>query len=243
MSVCYVFDIDNTLTPPREMMTEEFADYFLGFCQRNEVYLVTGSGYDYVCAQIFQDILDEVKAVFPCAGTSKVVCGAELYKHIWEPNPLIFGVLGQLLSNSKWPHQYRYENFIEHRGSMINFSILGRKCPHDMRGEYFKWDTESGERLRFVSQLKELFPELSVTIGGETSMDLAPLGNDKSMILDDLSEFEGKQIIFFGDKCEEGGNDYPLAERIKKEERGMVMQVKSWHETFTHLENFEKGAN
>ena len=243
MSECYVFDIDNTLTPPREMIIDEFADFFVGFCQRNEVYLVTGSSYAYVCSQIYQDILDEVKAVFPCAGTVKVIEGAEVYRHVWEPNPLLFGVLGQLLNTSEWPHSKRYENFIEHRGTMVNFSVLGRNCPHEMRGEYFRWDLESGERKTVAKLLRDLFPELDVSIGGEISMDIMPAGKNKAMILDDLSEFEGKSVIFFGDKCSKGGNDYPLAERITNEGRGMVVPVVGWLQTFEHLKNFEKGAS
>ena len=33
----YLFDIDGTLTPARQPMTEDFAEFFLDFCKENIV--------------------------------------------------------------------------------------------------------------------------------------------------------------------------------------------------------------
>ena len=59
------------------------------------------------------------------------------------------------------------------------------------------------------------FPELEASVGGQISIDVHPKGANKSQILDDLSG----EIYFFGDKTEIGGNDYPIVERLNKEER------------------------
>ena len=40
------------------------------------------------------------------------------------------------------------------------------------------------------------------------------MGSDKSQILRDFNEDD--ELHFFGDRMEEGGNDYSLAEEVKK---------------------------
>ena len=74
------------------------------------------------------------------------------------------------------------------------------------------------------------FPKLEASIGGEISVDIHPKGQDKSQILKDL---EG-DIMFFGDRCEPGGNDYPIAKKIK--DTHVVHNVKDWKVTKTILE-------
>ena len=65
----------------------------------------------------------------------------------------------------------------------------------------------------FCDEIMKQFPELEATVGGEISIDIYPKGKNKSQILDHV---EG-DITFFGDKCKEGGNDYPIVERLWNE--------------------------
>ena len=58
-------------------------------------------------------------------------------------------------------------------------------------------------------RLRYNFSNLSVALGGQTGIDIGPLGSDKSQILRDFSEDD--ELHFFGDRCEEGGNDHSLA--------------------------------
>ena len=66
---------------------------------------------------------------------------------------------------------------------------------------------------RLFSRLKEKFSDIEVQVGGQTGLDLAPKGNNKSMILSDFSTLD--KLHFFGDMMEEGENDYPLAKLVK----------------------------
>lgn len=38
-----IFDVDNTLTPPREQISQEMANLFIAICNQNTVWLTTGS--------------------------------------------------------------------------------------------------------------------------------------------------------------------------------------------------------
>ena len=122
---------------------------------------------------------------------------------------------------------------IERRPGGVNFSILGRgKDPSAGRAEYVKWDKERLERQDIATRLRNAFPDLSVALGGQTGLDLGPLGSDKSQILRDFDEKD--ELYFFGDRMEEGGNDYSLGEAVKKM-GGYTYHVKDWKGTRTKL--------
>ena len=72
-----------------------------------------------------------------------------------------------------------------------------------------------------------------MALGGQTGLDLGPLGSDKSQILRDFSKDD--ELYFFGDRMEEGGNDYSLGEAVKKR-GGYPHPVNNWEETRTILE-------
>ena len=59
-----------------------------------------------------------------------------------------------------------------------------------------------------------------------------PDGADKSQILKDVD----RPIMFFGDKTEPGGNDYPLAEALNYIKECKTVQVNNWEETKNELE-------
>ena len=151
MNKIFIFDVDGTLTPSRQPMTKEFQKFFKEWIKDNNFYLVTGSDIEKLQEQMcMYDISAE--GIFTC-------CGNEF----WKPDPHIVNIsaemiydnefkvsrklkklLGTILSNSQYP--YRYGNHIENRGSMVNFSIVGRDCTQEQREEYFKYDNEKGER-------------------------------------------------------------------------------------------------
>ena len=72
-----------------------------------------------------------------------------------------------------------------------------------------------------------------MALGGQTGIDIGPWGSDKSQILRDFSKDD--ELHFFGDRMEEGGNDYSLGEAIKKM-GGKAYLVHSWADTRTLLE-------
>ena len=188
----------------------------------------------------------EAEGIFTCCGNQ-----------FWLPNPsvpiqsadLIYDnkfkvprklnkLLGTILSNSIYPH--RYGNHIEDRGSMVNFSIVGRDCNQEQREKYYKWDTEKGERKIIANAIKEKFPDLDAVIGGQISIDIYPKGNDKSQVLNVIEQerlVPPSEYIFIGDGIENGGNDYPLAELMDNTEICDWYHTKGWEHTKEILEN------
>jgi len=227
----YLFDVDGTITPSRKKIKHEFWAPFLMFCRQHDVYLVTGSDRVKTVEQVGLDICYASKRVYNCSGSDAYEKDVNVYRDDWELPKEVEMFLQDELNFSKFP--IRNGLHIERRPGGVNFSILGRgKDPSAGRKEYVEWDKKHGEREYIARRLLYNFPYLSVALGGQTGLDLGPLGSDKSQILRDFSKDD--ELYFFGDRMEEGGNDYSLGEAVKKR-GGKAYHVKDWKDTRTKL--------
>jgi phosphomannomutase len=245
MDRIFIFDVDGTLTPSRLPMTKEFQKFFKQWIKKNKFYLVTGSDLPKLQEQMcMYDI--EAEGIFTCCGnqfwlpnSSVPIQSADLiYDNKFKVSRKLNKLLGTILSNSIYPH--RYGNHIEDRGSMVNFSIVGRDCNQEQREEYYKWDKEKGERKIIAQAIKEKFPDLDAVIGGQISIDIYPKGNDKSQVLNVIEQerlVPPNEYIFIGDGIENGGNDYPLAELMDNTEICDWYHTKGWEHTKEILES------
>ena len=227
----YIFDIDGTLTPSRLRIDETFERFFLHFMDQKKVWLITGSDKSKTVEQVGEEIWNKADRVYQCCGNQVWAKGELLRQNDWElPIELRF-FLEQLLEKSEYPH--RFGNHIEERVGLVNFSVVGRNCSQDHRETYYEWDDERSERLRFAEEIKNNFPGIDASVGGQISIDIHPIGRDKGQVLDDIED----NFTFFGDKLEEGGNDYPvLLENTKRELEGNeFFHVKSWKDTNNFL--------
>ncbi|ESK97695.1 phosphomannomutase [Moniliophthora roreri MCA 2997] len=102
--------------------------------------------------------------------------------------------------------------FVEFRKGMINVSPIGRNATIAERNEFEAYDKQHGIRSKFVSVLKEKFPDYDLTysIGGQISFDIFPRGWDKTYALRHVEDEGFEEIHFFGDKTYQGGNDYEI---------------------------------
>ena len=227
----YIFDVDGTLTPSRKQIDGKFWAFFIQFCCRNDVYLVTGSDREKTLEQLGLDICYRARRVYNCSGSDAYERDVNVYRDDWKLPKEVERFLEDELAYSCFP--IRNGLHIEHRPGGVNFSILGRgKDPSDGRAVYVKWDKERMERQDIADRLRNAFPNLSVALGGQTGIDIGPLGSDKSQILRDFSEDD--ELHFFGDRCEEGGNDHSLAKAVEKR-GGLSYNVETFKDTWKLL--------
>ena len=228
----FIFDVDGTLTPSRQRIDEEFLSFFFRFTFDNEVYLVTGSDRTKTLEQVTPELYDNCERVYNCSGSDVYEGDTNVYRSEWELPWDVERFLLDELDYSQFP--IRNGNHIERRPGGVNFSILGRhKDPFLGRKEYMEWNERTNERADIADRLRTNFPGLSVALGGQTGLDIGPWGSDKSQILRDFSKDD--ELHFFGDRMEEGGNDYSLAEAVKEWD-GYPHHVRDWKETRTILE-------
>ena len=98
---------------------------------------------------------------------------------------------------------------------------------------YNDYDTQIKERSRIAQGFNKRFPQYQASVAGEIGIDITVKGCNKSQILKDFDECID-DIVFFGDKCEDGGNDYEIAQAVAFG-GGIVRQVKDWKDTWIKL--------
>ena len=232
----YIFDVDGTLTPSRGVIDPTFKKWFLDFCSKNNVYLVAGSDKPKTVEQIGSEIYNKCKKVYQCSGSEVYIGDDVCYVTTWTVPDDARQWLLNALEDSDF--DIRTGNHIEQRVGMVNFSVVGRNDNQQERKAYVDYEAWNGER-RFIADLFNAdFPHLEATVGGETGIDIAPKGSDKSQILRDFDKYD--EIYFFGDAIFDGGNDYPLASALTNFNTiSTSYRVENWKDTFNKL----KGLN
>ena len=233
MNKKFIFDVDGTLTPSRQEIDPDFEKYMIEFSNENDVYLVTGSNREKTIEQVGDTLFHTAKRVYNCSGSDVYEGDLNVYRDEWDVPEDVEEFLMDELHHSKFP--VRTGTHVERRPGGINFSILGRGqgVVLEERDEYVKWDRTHHERKNLAIKIKNRFPDLEVQVGGQTGLDISPLGRNKSQILRDFSKDDF--IYFYGDMMNEGQNDFPLADAIRKKELGFTYHVHSFQHTWDIL--------
>ncbi len=222
----YVFDVDGTLTPSRQLIDPEFKNWFLSFCSDHNVYLVTGSDYPKTLEQLGIEICNAVKGVYSCSGNALYINGDLQYVKDFDLTSEQRTYLEFLLVSS--PYINRTGNHIEMRTGLCNFSVVGRNASNAEREDYKIYDESCHERDYLSTLIRAKFPDLDATVAGDTGIDIHKKGSDKSQIAEVVTPF-----IFFGDKIIPGGNDYTIAQLAE-----VAHTVTSWEDTFNILKTY-----
>lgn len=221
-NVICLFDMDGTLTRPRNRITEDMEKFMNTLKGKAAIGIISGSDYDKLEEQMFPKknfgvkLYEKYDYIFAENGLMSFING-EL-----QPSESITSYLGDeklqtfinfcfsYMSNLVLP--CKRGNFIELRSGMINICPVGRTCTQAERDEFAAFDAIHDVRKKFVEALNEKFGSddygLSIAIGGQISIDIFPRNWDKSYCLKFLKGFD--KIYFFGDKTFPGGNDYEL---------------------------------
>ena len=242
MKTIYLFDVDGTLTPAKTRIDSNFSNDLSTWIEGKEVYIVSGGSYERIIDQLGVSIVDKMAGVFACMGNifyQKYDSGQHGQYSEWK---LIYenkfkaprGFYKQLDSvvressyDSKAIHHY------EERVGMVNFSIVGRAATQSQRKAYADYDAMEKEREQIVKVLSKRYKSLDFVIGGAVSIDIFNNGNDKSQIIDKhfKDTIKTHKIAFVGDRIPAGGNDYALAEKLRKHPNGGAYEVGSWQDT------------
>lgn len=121
---------------------------------------------------------------------------------------------------------------IEDRGTQVTFSALGQKAPLEAK---LAWDSDGVKKHALARFTQQKLPDLSVRVGGSTSVDVTARGIDKAYGMRALLARTGlrvDQVLFVGDQLSPAGNDYPVVST------GVACQaVAGWEQTLSLIEN------
>jgi len=229
----FIFDVDGTLTPSRGKIDKEFKTFFKNFCTNNNVYLVTGSDKPKTVEQIGEDIYNLCARVYNCSGNDVWQGTDNIYTNDWKIPHEAEGWLREEMAISKFP--LRTGLHLEDRPGMCNFSVVGRNATLGERKLYVEHDTKTEERVTIARLFKLKFPDIEAVVGGETGIDIFPVGADKGQLTKDF-DLENDEIHFFGDRMDPDGNDYPLAQKLIDYENCYCYNVDTWETTYKTLQ-------
>jgi phosphomannomutase len=242
MATIYLFDVDGTLTPPKNNVDPRFAKQFLKWMKEKEVYIVSGGSFVRILDQLGSKIVNHTAGIFACMGNIFYEQIDQInregfdewrivYENSFKAPPGLYKDLDLIVHNS--PYEIKTGKHYERRTGMINFSVVGRNADPSQRADYAAYDAQEHEREHIVEQLKEKYDKLDFVIGGAVSIDIFNVGNDKSQVIERHFEeaLRSNRIVFVGDRIPFPGNDYSLATALLQSSNGEVYEVESWQDT------------
>ncbi|XP_063164368.1 phosphomannomutase 1 [Candoia aspera] len=216
--VLCLFDVDGTLTPPRQKIEPEVAAFLQELRKRVAIGVVGGSDYSKIAEQLGEgdEVINKFDYVFAENGTVQYKNGQLISKQAIQ-NHLGEELLQELINFClnymallKLPK--KRGTFIEFRNGMLNISPIGRSCSLEERIEFSELDKKEKIREKFVAALQREFAGkgLRFSRGGMISFDVFPEGWDKRYCLNILEDERFDLIHFFGNETTPGGNDYEI---------------------------------
>jgi HAD superfamily hydrolase (TIGR01484 family) len=216
------FDLDDTLALSKSPISPRIADLLRALLQRVDVAIISGGNEQQFRTQVIARLGETDAAalsrlhLLPTCGTRYLrhdgADFAPLYAHDLtddEKTRALTALREEAERLELWEAE-PWGEILEDRGSQITFSALGQKAPGDAK---HAWDPTGAKRLALRDAVAARVPDLEVRAGGSTSIDITRSGIDKAYGMTRLAELTGiplASMLFYGDRLDEGGNDYPV---------------------------------
>lgn len=218
------FDLDDTLAVTKSPISDQMSELLRKLLERYDVCIISGGKYE----QFRMQVVDRLDAPAHVLNRLHLMptCGTRYYRYDelkteWAlqyaedltdaEKAEIMQVLETSAKETGLWVEKPYGDIIEDRGSQVTYSALGQQAPADKKYEWAAENAKGKKELRDL--VASRLPNLEVRLGGSTSLDITRIGIDKAYGMEKLMqalEIGKDDILFIGDKLEEGGNDYPV---------------------------------
>lgn len=214
-----IFDLDGTLAESKSAVDPEMVSLLISLMRAARVAIISGGDWPQFLIQVLSkmpaDANFEHLVLLPTCGTKFYRFDGswkKLYSEDFtaEEKRVTIAALDTAIEQSGFKPAQTWGELIEDRDTQITYSALGQLAPLVTKKE---WDPDFSKRKRFKAILDSLIPDLSVRIGGATSVDVTKPGIDKGYGIRKLETILGIKIaemLFVGDALFPGGNDAPV---------------------------------
>jgi HAD superfamily hydrolase (TIGR01484 family) len=225
MKKVIAFDLDDTLAISKSMISDEMAALLARLLETNlQVCIISGGRYE----QFVKQVLDRIEVTGQHLGNLHLMptCGTRYYRYDeleskWklqyaedltheQKKQIVRTLEDEAKAMGLW-RDTTWGEIIEDRGSQVTYSALGQQAPAEEK--YAFAEKYADEKKAFRDSVAAKLPDLEVRLGGTTSVDITRPGIDKAYGMRKLMEaleVGVSDILFVGDKLQEGGNDYPV---------------------------------
>lgn len=216
------FDLDDTLAPSKGLIDQRIADLLRALLRSVDVAIISGGNEAQFRTQVIAQLGDADAAglarlhLLPTCGTRYLRHDgsdfAPVYAHDLseaEKTAALTALREEAERLGLWEAE-PWGDILEDRGSQITFSALGQQAPREAK---HAWDPTGAKRGALRDAVGARLPGLEVRSGGSTSIDITQAGIDKAFGMQRLAEHTGiplAAMLFYGDRLDEGGNDYPV---------------------------------
>ncbi len=244
MKKVLAFDLDGTLTESKTVMEDRMSELLNRLLDHFHICVISGGSFEQFKKQFIAGLqvaparLERLH-LMPTCGTSYYIYDittqdwrkvyAEDLTHA-QKEKIRRALSNAFKASSYWPKK-TWGELVEDRGSQVTLSTLGQEAPREVKEA---WDPDNRKKYKLRDLVAELLPEFEVRTGGLTSIDVTKPGIDKAYGMKRLSELLGisqDEILFFGDRVNPGGNDYPV-----KAMGVDTLEISSWKDTANALE-------
>jgi len=223
MKKILAFDLDDTLAITKSPISDRMAAVLSEVLENFDICIISGGKYELFQKQVISRL--DIGAQKLKRLHLMPTCGTRYYRFDESINDWALQYAEDLTDDEKtkikvvleeaakqtgyWPENAAGE-VIEDRDSQITYSGLGQGATPEAK---YAWDPDGAKRMAIRAVALEKIPELEIRLGGTTSIDVTRKGIDKAHGMQKLIDATGvtkSDILFFGDKLQEGGNDYPV---------------------------------
>lgn len=230
MKKLLAFDLDGTLAPSKSKLDPSMAKLLNTLLETFEICIISGGKYELFQRQVLTQITKDPELLqkmhlMPTSGTRYYTY--DTVQNDWKLNyandftpdqkQKIITALKEGFEESGLMPDTFYGQTIEDRDSQITLSTLGQEIVAELGDEGVEikeaWDPDNAKKSAIQQLVAPKIPEFEVRTAGATSLDVTLPGVDKAFGMNKLMEATGyamEDILFFGDKIVEGGNDLPV---------------------------------
>lgn len=203
------FDLDGTLTQHKTPLSAEHRRILERLSEKYQL-LMVGAG---MCRRIFEQMEHFPIDILGNYGLQLALYNAET-KDIEIVRNTVFPCDRESVAQriAMLREKYGFTDFagesVEyHSSGCVTFPILGTKAKQE---DKLAFDPDRKKRRAVYEEVKEVFSDYIVFVGGSSSFDMAPAPYDKAYALAEYCKERGirpEETVFVGDDYGPGGND------------------------------------
>lgn len=220
MKKLIAFDLDGTLAESKSAIDSEMAFLLMELLVKYNVAIISGWDYPQFIKQIIPFITDKnlLKKLYlypTCWAKAYIYKNwafEKLYSEDLDHSDIEAAIssISLAIKEFKLAPEKIYGNLIDNRWTQVTYSALWQEAPYEIKKT---WDPDFSKREKIKAMIKSHLPNLSISMGWSTSIDITKKWVDKAYAINKLKSqlhIVESDIIFIWDALMEWWNDYTV---------------------------------